>query len=191
MNLEIEPSAHAPFWGELAPCDHLVQIYDDESRFMVTLERFVGDGLKAGEAAVVIATASHLTWLESRLREAGHDIEAARAAGTYVGLDAAATLSSFMVDGWPDAIRFAEVIGPVVDRARRGQRKVRAFGEMVALLWAQGHNDATLALEALWSDFCRNRELALLCAYPRIGATRDLTDALAEVCALHSKVSVP
>jgi hypothetical protein len=190
MNLDSEPTARTPFWGELAPCDHLVQIYDDESRFMATLERFVGDGLEAGEAAVVIATASHLTWLESRLRDAGHDIQAARASGAYVGLDAAATLSSFLVDGWPDATRFAKVIGPVVDRARRGHRKVRAFGEMVAFLWAQGHNDATLALEALWNDFCRERELALFCAYPRIGATRDLTDALAEVCALHSKVSV-
>jgi hypothetical protein len=190
MNLESEVSARSPFWGELAPCDHLVQIYDDESRFRATLERFVGDALEAGEAAVVIATASHLTWLESRLRDAGHDIQAARAAGAYVGLDAAATLSGFMVDGWPDADRFAAVIGPVVDHARSGHRKVRAFGEMVALLWAQGHNDATLALEALWSDFCAERSLALFCAYPRIGATRDLTDALAEVCALHSKVSV-
>jgi hypothetical protein len=190
MNLESERSDCAPFWGELAPCDHLVQIYDDESRFMATLERFVGDGLEAGEAAVVIATASHLTWLEARLRDAGHDIEAARASGAYVGLDAAATLSGFLVDGWPDALRFDEVIGPVVDRAQRGQRKARAFGEMVALLWAQGHNDATLALEALWNDFCRERKLALFCAYPRIGATRDLTDALTEVCALHSKISV-
>jgi hypothetical protein len=190
MNLASQPPACVPFWGELAPCDHLVQIYDDESRFMATLERFVGEGLEAGEAAVVIATASHLTWLESRLREAGHDIQAARDTGAYVGLDAAATLSSFLVDGWPDAGRFVEVFGPVVDRAQEGQRKVRAFGEMVALLWAQGHNDATLALEALWNDFCRDRQLALFCAYPRIGATRDLTDALAEVCALHSKVSV-
>jgi hypothetical protein len=176
------------FWGELAPCDHLVQIYDDETRFMETLERFIGDGLASGEGAIVIATASHLTWLEARLRALGHDVEAARECGRYVALDAAATLATFMVDGWPDPVRFLETIGPVVSAAGRGGRQVRAFGEMVALLWAQGHNEATVRLETMWNGFCRREALALFCAYPRIGATRDLTDALAEVCALHSKV---
>ena len=176
------------FWGELAPCDHLVQIYDDETRFMETLERFIGEGLDRGEGAVVIATASHLTWLEARLRTLGHDVDAAADGGRYVGLDAAATLAQFMVDGWPDPVRFLETIGPVVSAAGRGGRQVRAFGEMVALLWAQGHNEATVRLETMWNGFCRREALALFCAYPRIGATRDLTDALAEVCALHSKV---
>lgn len=176
------------FWGELAPCDHLVQIYDDETRFMETLERFIGEGLDRGEGAVVIATASHLTWLEARLRTLGHDVDAAADGGRYVGLDAAATLAQFMVDGSPDPVRFLETIGPVVSAAGRGGRQVRAFGEMVALLWAQGHNEATVRLETMWNGFCRREALALFCAYPRIGATRDLTDALAEVCALHSKV---
>ena len=187
-----EPAAPAAardaFWGELAPCDHLVQIYDDESRFIETLERFIGDGLVAGEATVVIATASHLTWLESRLREAGHDIGAARADDQFIALDAASTLAEFMVDGWPDEARFFEVIGAVIARAKRGGRGMRAFGEMVALLWAQGHNGATVRLEHLWNALIQEQSLALFCAYPRIGATRDLTEALAEVCAAHSKV---
>jgi hypothetical protein len=183
--LDIHPGA---FWGELAPCDHLVQIYDDETRFMETLERFIGEGLDRGEGAIVIATASHLTWLEARLRTLGHDVDGARACGRYVGLDAAATLASFMVDGWPDEGRFVETILPLVRAVGHRGRQVRAFGEMVALLWAQGHNEATLRLELLWSAFCRREALALFCAYPRIGATRDLTESLDEVCALHSKV---
>lgn len=181
-------AARADFWGQLAPSDHLVQIYDDETRFMETLERFIGDGLVAGEATVVIATASHLTWLESRLREAGHDVTAARQDDQFIALDAASTLAQIMVDGSPDEERFFEVIGSVVARAKRRGRGMRAFGEMVALLWAQGHNDATVRLEQLWNAMIREQALAVFCAYPRIGATRDLTEALADVCAAHSKV---
>ena len=186
----IAPAVQAAFWGELAPCDHLVQIYEDETRFMETLEHFVGDGLSSGQAVVLIATSSHLTWLESRLREAGHDVTAAREADAYIALDAASTLAEFMVDGWPDTARFFEVIGAVVERAKHGGRGMRAFGEMVALLWAQGHNGATLRLEQLWNELIAEQSLALFCAYPRIGATRDLNDALEDVCAAHSKVCI-
>jgi hypothetical protein len=34
------------FWGEIAPCDHLVQIYEQEAAFMDSLEGFVGGGIR-------------------------------------------------------------------------------------------------------------------------------------------------
>lgn len=33
------------FWGEIAPCDHLIQIYENESHFLNTLEGFAGSGI--------------------------------------------------------------------------------------------------------------------------------------------------
>ena len=44
-----------------------------------------------------------------------------------------------------------------------------AYGEMVALLWAQGKRDATLRLEELWNELAERHTFDLLCAYP-IGA---------------------
>ena len=95
-------SAADVFWGEVSPCEHLVQFYTDESHFMVSLGRFVTNGFRDDEAVVVIATASHLATLEGVLRAQGFDLEALRAARLYTALDAAATLSLFMRDGWPD-----------------------------------------------------------------------------------------
>jgi hypothetical protein len=43
---------------------------------------------------------------------------------------------------------------------------VRVFGEMVALLWADGDRNGALVLEELWNDLTRRMSFPLLCAYP-------------------------
>lgn len=175
------------FWAEIAPCEHLVQVYEDEGVFLEGLANFVGAGLTLGEAVVIIANASHRASLEARLQLLGHVIHAAKADRRYLAIDAADMLSRFMVDGWPDPERFEATIRDVLRQVLPGC-KVRAFGEMVALLWARGDHGATVRLEHLWDEFCNANALALFCAYPRIGATRDLNESLAEVCALHSRI---
>jgi len=44
------------FWGEIAPCDHVLQIYDNNEAFISTLTGFVGDGINAGDCTIAIAT---------------------------------------------------------------------------------------------------------------------------------------
>lgn len=62
-------SAHEPdvFWGEISPCEHLVQIYQDEDVFLDSLEGFIAGGIQAGDGVVVIATPMHLASLNERL----------------------------------------------------------------------------------------------------------------------------
>ena len=98
------------FWGELAPCDHVVQFYADEDGFLDALQPYVAEGIAAGEAVVLVVTPVHLAALEQRLAGAGVDLEQARRQGFYTALDARHTLDLFMVDGWPDDDRFAKVV---------------------------------------------------------------------------------
>jgi hypothetical protein len=114
---------------------HVVQFYEDDAFLVETISRLIGNALRAGDATVVIATGSRRDDLEERIRARDLDLEALREQGRYVSLDAGETLSKFMVDEWPDANRFTDVIGGVIGRAaeKSPRGRVRAFGEMVAL----------------------------------------------------------
>src|SRR6266545_1929676 len=124
------------FWGEIAPCEHIVQIHEDDGAFLDSLEGFVGGGIRAGDAVIVIATAIHLSALEDRLSAQGVDVDAARSQDQYIPVDAEGTLSKFIVRGWPDDGLFTQLISELIARARRNGRRVRALGEMVAVMWA-------------------------------------------------------
>ena len=177
------------FWSEIAPCDHCVQIYGDELSFMDALEGYVTSGLSKRESVIVLATAGHLHELEKRLRAKWLDVDRARWEDRYIALLAQETLSLFMEGGMIDEHRFTEVITSLLARARGGVgRKVRAFGEMVAILWEQGHCAAAIELEVLWSKLQAVEQFPLFCAYPRSGFGKNASASIQSVCVAHSRV---
>jgi MEDS: MEthanogen/methylotroph, DcmR Sensory domain len=177
------------FWRDLAPCEHSVQIYGEDASFMDALEGYVSSGLRKRESVIVIATAAHLHELEKRLRANWLDLDRARWEDRYLALLAQETLSRFMVDGMPDERRLVETVSPLLGRARgREGRTVRAFGEMVALLWAQGQCAAAIELEVLWNRLQAAERFALFCAYPRNGFGKTAADSIQSVCATHSRI---
>jgi signal transduction histidine kinase len=178
-------------WGELGDSEHLVQFYEADDFLLDSLAGYVGIGLAEGDACIVVATREHREGLEARLLDFGLDLQEARAEGRYVALDAAETLSKLMDGASPSPELFTDVIGGLVARASAGGRRVRAFGEMVALLWAEGNADAMLRLERLWNELQRARPFILFCGYP-LGAFKGEAHAgaLAHVCAEHSR-SIP
>ncbi|MBA2607581.1 MAG: MEDS domain-containing protein [Actinobacteria bacterium] len=122
----------------------------------------------------------------------GCDLENKIDRGLYIGLDAAGTLEAFMVDGMPDAGRFRATIEPFLRDAARAGRDLRAFGEMVALLWDEGNAAAALALEDLWNGLAAWHAFALYCAYPAASLAGAVgLDAAAHVCASHTEMIAP
>ena len=187
MNVVRKTSSRAP-WSALAPGEHSVQIYGEETAFLDTLEGFVSGGILAGEGVLVIATAPHLHDLEKRLRSNSWlELDRARWQERYIALLAQEVLGEFMVDGRPDDARFEAVMQPLLSRARAGQRKMRAFGAMMGLLWAQGNASAALHLERLWNGLLKRERFSLFCAYPR-SCFGDADASLQTVCAAHSRM---
>ena len=178
---------------ELRSNAHSVQFYEHDSFLLDSLTKLIGTALVAGDAAVVVATAAHRDELEKRLKTRGFDLEVNAKLGTYCALDAAETLSTIMVDGVLDAARFNAMAGHLLSSVRSATKgessRLVLFGEMVALLWADGNFDAALKLERLWNDLARTHSFQLHCAYPMNGFDREgHSEAFLNICAEHSHV---
>lgn len=183
-----EKSQPSAFWGQVAARDHIVQIYDDEDVVLDTLEGFVTSGFLNGDSVVIIATNERISILEKRLLRKGFDLHTFLATDQYITLDAVDTLSSFIINDWPDKKLFEDFITIVIKRAQKDNRKVRAFGEMVAILWEKGFNEATIQLENLWHDLHTKVGFSLYCAYPRNGFHPAAAEAIEKICCAHSMV---
>jgi PAS domain S-box-containing protein len=172
---------------------HVVRFYTDDSSYLDALHRSVEAVLKAGDAAVIIATEAHRDGIASRLKESGLDIARAIEGGRLVFLDAAETLSRFMSGGMPDPVSFADAIGVHFERARKktetGSGQVSAFGEMVAVLWSEGKLNAAVALERLWNQLAETHSFTLHCAYPMKGFDREEhSELFLKICAEHASI---
>jgi hypothetical protein len=173
------------FWSEMAPCDRIGQIYENDEKFLDGLRTFVIEGFKRAESVIIIATKAHLKALENRLDSP--DLPVLIAQDKYIAQDAEEMLATFMVNDWPDEKLFEKSITALLNRAAGNQRNIRAFGEMVALLWAQGHNGATIRLEHFWNDLAKHHAFPLLYDYPKGGLTQNAAESIKQICSAHSK----
>jgi DNA-binding NarL/FixJ family response regulator len=127
---------------------HEAGFYSDGRFVLDDLTQFIGAALKAGNAAIVVATESRRDSLLPRLQVYGLDIGAAIEQGRYIALDAADALPTFMLRGMPDSVLFLKLLGDLIGtaaKATKGQQaRVAIFGEMCHLLWAQGNGEAAI-----------------------------------------------
>jgi hypothetical protein len=146
---------------------HAVRFYESPEALSRIVADFLAEGLAQGLPAVIIATAVHRTMFEAQLQARGFDLQRLTASDDLIIVDADAHLATFMVDGMPDADRFRAATIPLIERASRRRQAcvIRAYGEMVDVLWQAGQTVAATRLEMLWNELAATHDFALLCGY--------------------------
>ncbi|MBV9943904.1 MAG: MEDS domain-containing protein [Solirubrobacterales bacterium] len=169
--------------------EHVVQFYEREADLVRAVGAYLVSAVAEDAVAIVIAGEGHRVAFEAELIGAGINVIQATEEGRVVWLDAARTLSLFMEDGRIEPAHFRDVVGGVVRWARGTGRPVRAYGEMVALLWDAGDILGALELEELWNELGRELSFALWCGYHTQSVPgEEHAEALHEICHLHSSV---
>ena len=171
---------------------HQAQFYSHEAVYLESVTHFIEATLKTGNAAIVFATKPHRDSILQGLKAQGMDVDTAIQQGAYVSLDAADTLSTFMVNGWPDADRFFDCFRNLVHSASKAAKaehsRVAICGEGVALLCAEGRREAAIRLEQLGNILAETHKVDILCAYPFSLLIQEDEHAFKTICAEHSAV---
>ncbi len=162
---------------------HVVHFYDDDAQLVSVTSAFLGEGLAAGDGALIVATAAHREAIRGELLADGHSL--ARL-GELEGSQTLARIHG--EEGVLEADRFVDVVGTAIARVARSSDTghVRIYGEMVALLTERGDPAGAMFLEDLWNGLAGGeRTFSLLCGYPSGSLTGRWLEA---ACVLHNGV---
>ena len=175
--------------GHIHTHHHAVQFYGNDISLFTTVGGFISEGLVAGQPAVIIATESHREAIVEQLTTRLIDVKEAERIGDLVLVDADEALATFMTESGPDAEAFERNIGGVMQKILNGRPRavVRAYGEMVDVLWKEGRTEAAIKLEILWNRLATSYQFALLCGYS-MGSFYKQAEQFQEVCRQHTHV---
>lgn len=152
--------------GNAAPCDHIVQLYQDQDFLNRAVCRFAGAAIANGEGVILVPTLTHWHGIRPRLEAEGVDVDAARRRGQLTVVDSDEFMPSFMRESMPDSPVFLGLAADVIGEARSGRyQKVRWWGEMVNVLWERGDVAASMNLEDLFDQLAHQHDIAIFCSF--------------------------
>jgi hypothetical protein len=168
---------------------HDVQFYKSDDYLTTAAVNFLAEGVRAGQPIIVIATEAHRMAFAQGLRASGLDPDAALSGRLAIWLDARETLELFMEGGLPNPELFTATVGSVFEKLldKRNYLVVRAYGEMVDLLWKDGNTEGAFLLEQLWNELGRKYKYSLLCGYALDNFLHETgVDAFRKICGHHT-----
>jgi signal transduction histidine kinase len=183
----LQPSADS---GE--SLQHSVQLYEKEDFLYDTVSGFIADGLSAGQPVLCIATQVHREAFAARLKVKGLDVDHYERSQQLVFVDVRQMLAAIMKGRLPDEQLCNTHLGSLIERTTRDSRRrapLRAYGEIVDVLWQDGNPRGAIRLEELWNALAATHAFSLLCAY---AMTNFHNEAHAQqfdaVCRMHTHV---
>lgn len=144
-----------------------IQVCQNKTAQIKLLAQYIGDGLSKNEAVIIIARPSLRKSVWSKLQALGFDMDFYKAQGQIKLYDAELLLSNILIDDVIDEHYFHTCIGKPIEAAQAAYGKVRAFGDMVDILWHRGLHDTALQLEKIRNELCQQHQLTVLCTYLR------------------------
>ena len=171
--------------------NHIVQVCQNVTSQAEILTRYIKEGLLNNEGIIVIARPSLRKTVLSKLDALGFDNQTVKNQGQVRFFDAEFLLSSILIDGTIEEQAFRNLIGIPVQVAQSKFGKVRAFGEMVDILWQRNLQDMAIQLEDLWEDLCTNQGLRFLCTYLLDNLDPNDYDSALEKIYKHHKYLMP
>jgi hypothetical protein len=155
------------------PCGHIVYPYADKDLLAQAVCLYASAGLRKDEAVILIMRRDNCPAITSGLWRQGFDLQELQRTGQLNCMLAEDMLPRFMADNMPDEEKF-EALAGWIETARASKRSgpkvspIRAFGEMVCLLWGQNLR-AAARLEELWGNLIEAHSFSLLCSYELTG----------------------
>lgn len=149
----------------LSPLNHICEFYPTAADRIRSICQFIVPGIIQGEAAIVIATFENLEMLKSSLILYAIDLQEVIESGQLILLDANKTLEKFIRNDFIDYFLFFNLVHEMLENVQRNFSKIRAYGEMVDIVYKTKNIDLTLELESLWADVSLQYKFSLLCGY--------------------------
>jgi hypothetical protein len=133
----------------------------DDAHLVEAVGFFASDGLRQGEAVMLIMAAAHRQPIRQRLGREGFNPKELESTGQLVCANAEELISQFLVVGNIYEQRFEAIFGAMIEQAKAhdGKRRpVRVFGETVDLLWHSERQTSAVKLPIPQFQNCQSAE---------------------------------
>lgn len=177
---------------QLKAGDHFVHIYEKIDTLIESVCEYMVPAFVQSEGVILVASATNKKAILTALERRSIDVTKAIVMGQLIVIDAHEMISQFMLNGTIDKLKFQTIAGNIISDLKIKFPIVRAYGEMVNILWHNGNIEATIELEKCWNELATTTDFSLFCGYEINEREKRLKmHNISDVCCHHTHIVTP